>query len=853
MLKDQYPDCLLFFRLGDFYELFLEDAIVGAEIMGITLTARPRGRDGDIPMAGVPFHAVDSYLAKLVKKGKRVAICEQISEPNGKGIVERDVVRIVTPGTVLNEISLDQKENNYVVSIFIEKNTLGLTACDITTGDFQVGQWEFSDLNQLLSEKLALFNPSECILSPDLYNNPEILKALSLQNNCNIYCYHEWKTSSTNPSKTLKKHFKLKTFKWLSDSNNDTSLTSASALLKYLESTQKTSLTHIKTIKPILTDDHVVLDKSTLINLELLSTMRDKNNKHSLIYLLDKTKTPMGGRLIRQWLTQPLTNKSQIEQRLSAITELLKNYDAIIDLRELLREVSDIERITSRITLNLGNPRDLIRLKQSISACEETIHRLSTFKQSLLKTPAKKLTKKLISLKKLIDLTIIDQPPVDPRNGGIIKTGIDKSLDKIRKDIASSKDWMNEFEQQEKKRTGISTLKLGFNRVFGFYIEISKSNLSKTPNGYERKQTLVNAERFITPELKVHEEIILTAQEKTNAVELKIFRETISKVIKNTKELQDLSYSIAQVDCLINLSYVAEQHNYCLPEITTNGKIEITAGRHPVVETLLEPGSFVPNDIYIDTKKDQLMLITGPNMAGKSVFMRQVAIITLLSHIGSYVPAQKASISLTDRIFVRSGATDAITSGLSTFMVEMVETAHILHHATNRSLIILDEIGRGTSTYDGISLAFAVAEYLVSNNKIQAKTLFATHYHELQTLEDKYPKKIKNYQVAISNNTGTPIFLHTVIPGKSSHSHGITVANLAGIPKEVIDNAQGILQNLEQQDNQTQSVMNNSIISSKNDDNSSVVDINIEENKLAKKNKKYQPQPHYTTTSFART
>lgn len=796
-IKKSYQDCLVFYRMGDFYELFMEDAHIGAKILGITLTGRPRGKDGRIPMAGVPYHAVDSYLTKLVKSGYKVAICEQVSQPNKYGIIDREVIRIVTPGTVLDEKALDKKENNYIIALTIEKNTIGIATADISTGYFSTSEIYTEDIPQTLQGELSRINPSECILPEKLYNDPEILGMLRLERGLNLYCFHEWDDFSTNAKNFLKRHFGVTTLESFGIEDKPSALVSSAALLGYLQHTQKTTVKHIKKITLVSDDGAMILDRSTMINLELFSTIRDHNSQGSLLSIVDETITAMGGRLLRSWIKKPLTSKEALLCRHDSVEAFLNNREKRILLRDILEHVNDIERVLSRLSVNIGNARDLVHLKESLKSIIIIKDELQSFDTSLIEILRENISFDIDTVISLIEDTIVDEPPIDLRSGNIIRPGINEKLDQLRERISGSKAWIVRLEQQERERTGITSLKVRFNKVFGFYIEISKANLHLIPDNYFRKQTLVNAERFITPELKEQEEIILTSEEDGNELEYQLFNETVTKVIGYIQSLQQAAESIAALDCLLNFAHIAQKHSYTRARIVYSGEITIKEGRHPVVESLLEEGAFVPNDVILDTINQQVLIITGPNMAGKSVFIRQVALIVLMNQIGSFIPAKSARLSLVDRIFVRSGASDVITSGLSTFMVEMVETAHILNHATKHSLIIMDEIGRGTSTYDGISIAWAVAEFLVTHFKTSPKTLFATHYHELQELEKDYPKNIKNFHMSVEQNNGQPIFLHIVAPGGASHSYGVAVARLAGVPQAVITRATEILHELE--------------------------------------------------------
>ncbi len=798
-IRAKYPECLLFYRMGDFYELFMDDALIGAQTLNITLTHKRGGKDGNIPMAGIPYHAVDSYLNKLVKAGYKVAICEQLSPPNKRGLVERDVIRIVTPGTLLDEKALEKKTNNYIVALNITSDTIALSVADLSTGYFATTQANSEMMHQFIQDEFSRLSPSECILPATLYNDPAFLKILK-QQNLNIYCFHQWEEFTQDSEKFLQKHFGVKTLAAFGVDGKTTAIDTSAALLGYLQTTQKTTVGHIRKLTAYDQEQTMLLDKSTMINLELFSTIRDHDTQGSLLAVLDETITAMGGRLLKMWLKKPLINKEAILYRHEGVEELLNNHDARKEIREILQQVTDIERILSRLSVNIGNARDLNNLKNSLQTILSIKALVKKQNAKIFSDICNNISPKIQIIIETITKCIVDEPPLDVKNGGIIKKGVNVQLDKLHNTINRSKDWIKDLEKEEREKTGINSLKVKFNQVFGFYIEVSKSNLHLVPKDYFRKQTLVNGERFITPELKHHEEIILTAEEKVNELEYQLFLEVLQKVLEDIKYMQDASEAVAILDCISTFSHISNKYSYCRPTLLYSGEIRITQGRHPVVERLLETDQqFVPNDVRLDNSSQSLLLITGPNMAGKSVFIRQVALIALMNQIGCFVPAKHANISLMDRIFVRSGASDVITSGLSTFMVEMVETAHILHNATSNSLIVMDEIGRGTSTYDGISIAWAVATFLVTKYKTAPKTLFATHYHELQALENEY-SIIKNFHMAVADDKGEPIFLHTLLPGGASHSFGVAVAKLAGIPQEVIDRAKEQLESLEKRD-----------------------------------------------------
>jgi len=796
-IREKYPDCLLFFRLGDFYEMFLDDAKLGAEILDITLTSRSRGKDGRIPMAGVPYHAVDSYLAKLVKAGYKVAICEQTSDPSeSQGLVDREVVRIVTPGTVLDETSLDRKTNNYIAALTTNEKGLGLALADISTGTFYTDQFDPQNLRQVIINEFSKYRPTECILPDNLYNDPSLLRLLKTFRNLNVFPFSDWELFTTDPELNLKTHFNLETLHTFNLTEKPQAQEVAAALLGYLKSTQKGDIPHIKGIEALATSSFVGLDRSTIANLEIFSTLHTGDKEGSFLNVLDKTCTAFGGRLLKDWILHPLIDPQKITQRYDAVETFMSTPQLKKNLRETLKKINDIERILSRLSVGVGNARDLINLKAGIVESLEV-------REVLLENSApliKRLTES-VSLEELdevvskISSSIVEEPSLDLKNGGFICEKVHEELDSLRGKVHGSKDWIAKLEIKEREMTGIASLKVRFNQVFGYYIEVTKANLDQVPDNYIRKQTLVNSERFITPELKEHEDIILTAKEKADVLEYEIFLGVVDFVLERTVEIQRLAKVIATIDCLVNFAHVAELGRYRRPTLVEDGRIEISEGRHPVVEKFLRDKPFVPNDTLLDCKGHQLLILTGPNMSGKSVYIRQVAVIVLMAQIGCFVPAASAEISLVDRIFVRSGASDVISEGLSTFMLEMVETAYILNNATGKSLVVMDEIGRGTSTYDGISIAWAVAEYLV--NKVGAKTLFATHYHELQALEEKHPEKIKNYQVLVKETDGEPVFLHTVVPGGASHSYGIAVAKLAGVPDVVSTRAQEILSGFE--------------------------------------------------------
>jgi len=796
-VKKRYQDSLLFFRMGDFYELFLEDAHIGASVLNITLTKKNGGKDGKIPMAGVPYHAVDTYISKLVKAGYKVAICEQLTPPNKRGIVERDVVRVITPGTLLDENSLEKKKNNYIVSIQMTDTAFSFAVADLSTGFFATHEASSEDTSKTLIDEISRLEPSECILPDELYNDTSFLKLLRSLSGLNIYPFSRWHDYARDAHAYLKNHFGIKTLESFGIDHNTYSFESAAALLGYLKETQKGNIMHVKKLIPLGDSDGLVLDRSTIINLELFSTIREHDTRGSLLSVLDQTTTAMGGRLLKGWMKKPLITKELIEERLCGVSTLLEHGELQKSIREELKKVPDIERLLSRLSVNLGNARDLIQLKNALNTVLQLKKLMGELDAIIFKKQSKTISDNLTACIEIIEQTFVDEPPFGVRDGGMIREGIDEKLDTLLEKINKSKSWIIDLEKKERQRTGIGSLKVRFNKVFGYYIEVSKANVHLVPKEYMRKQTLVNGERFITKELKIHEELILTSEENTKQMEYEIFYKILLKTMSYTEHIQNASESIAVLDCISTFAYVSEKRRYIKPKILYSGEIRIKNGRHPVVEELLDDTPFISNDVTLDNVSQSMLLITGPNMAGKSVFIRQVALIVLIAQIGCFVPATSAHISVVDRIFVRSGASDVITSGLSTFMVEMVETAHILHRATEKSLIVMDEIGRGTSTYDGISIAWSVAEYLVTHLSPSPKTLFATHYHELQDLEKQFPYRIKNFHMAVTSENGEPVFLHTILPGGASHSFGVSVAKLAGIPEEVIKRANELLKILE--------------------------------------------------------
>lgn len=820
-IKKDYPDTIVLFRMGDFYEMFDRDAEVASRVLQITLTSRRTHKEEKgVPMCGVPYHAVDSYLAKLVKNGFRVAICEQLEDPKfAKGLVKRDVIRVVTPGTVLDTRMLEAKENNFIAALTQKDGVIGMALLDVSTGEFRISEFRGSQKVQKLKDELERVEPKEILvpetgeeslLLAELFDHPkkQEVKDKKQETLTHGFWHSAYKFCITpypsqvflyeNAELMLREHFKTASLSGFGCQGLLRGISAAGALLSYIQETQKTSLDHIRGLRVFNVEDYMVLDAASQRNLELTRTILDHSRQGSLLGLLDCTMTAMGGRTLQAWLKHPLLDLKVIEQRLEAIAEFKDNLILRGDLRELLDGVYDLERLIGRLTLQAANARDLVALKLSIWKIPAIKNLLQskvgvTGRSSLLRDLIQSCDE-LSDIGELIDRAIVNEPPITLREGGLIKEGYNPELDELRKICREGKDWIAHLEQTERQRTQINSLKVRYNKVFGYFIEVTNPNLSMVPEDYITKQTLVNCVRFITPALKEYEAKVLGAEERIVELEYQIFQQVRESVSKEAERILKTARALAQLDVLSSLAEVAARYNYTRPQVNEGDKIEIIEGRHPVVEQLRKEEAFIPNDVYLDTEKNTLLILTGPNMAGKSTFLRQVALIVLMAQIGSFVPAKKATIGLVDRIFTRVGASDNLTGGESTFMVEMKETANILHNATRRSLIILDEIGRGTSTYDGLSIAWAVAEYIA--NKIGAKTLFATHYHELTELASTLPC-VQNYNVAVKEQNEEIIFLRKIVKGGTDRSYGIQVARLAGLPAEVLERAKEILSNLE--------------------------------------------------------
>ncbi|RME75007.1 MAG: DNA mismatch repair protein MutS [Chloroflexi bacterium] len=791
-IKKQYPDAILFFRLGDFYETFDEDAKTIARVLDIVLTSRNVGKNQRVPLAGIPYHAAENYIAKLIKAGYKVAICEQVGTEPVKGLMPREVRRVVTPGTVVESTLLADKENNYLAAVVLDGQHAGLAYADITTGEFAATQLDGPDAARLLLNEVVRLQPAEIIAPNQTSLAP--LKPLEIPSSL----YEEWRFELEHCRQELQRHFEVATLTGFGLGDKPQAIRAAGAILQYLADTQKAALAQITRLTAYSTSTFMTLDAATRRNLELTETLRGGSVQGSLLGVLDKTITPMGGRLLRAWLHQPLLDVDALNRRLDAVEFFTRHTLARNDVRAGLKEIADLERLTSRVRQGLAQPRDLLAMRRSLEAIPVVRQALS---QTGTDTLPVDLPEPCDEVARLIAQAIADDPPATLGKVGVIRPGFSAELDGIIAGSRHAKEWVANLESVERKRTGIKSLKVGYNKVFGYYIEVTKANLAQVPPEYIRKQTLVNAERYITPELKEYENIILNADERQLEVENRIFKEVCAQIAAQAERLLAASRALAYLDVTTALAETALQNSYVRPELHNDTGLEIIGGRHPVVEQMPlvdaegMPTAFVPNDVRM-SEEEFIHIITGPNMSGKSTFLRQVALIVLMAQIGSFVPAESARIGLVDRIFTRIGAQDEIHAGQSTFMVEMVETAAILSQSSPRSLLILDEVGRGTSTYDGLAIARAVVEYIHNNPQIRAKTLFATHYHELTELA-KYLPHVRNYNVAVAEEGDRVIFLHKIVPGGADRSYGIHVAQIAGIPKPVIDRANEILAELE--------------------------------------------------------
>ncbi len=789
-IKKQHKDALLFFRMGDFYELFFEDAKLASKTLGITLTSRSKG-EGAVPMAGVPHHSAESYIRRLIKAGYKVAICDQLQDPDeAQGIVDRGVTRIITPGTVTEDALLEGKSNNYLMAILETSSLLGLSWIDLSTGKFEV-----EDIpKERLFDEFARLNPSELLLSEEtVRNNTSFMEKIRAECDGIVTSRPDWEFAKDIAYRVLTEHFGTTSLDGFGCEDLGPSLGAAGAIIQYLRETQKTSLKHIGKIQKHRTDNRILIDKATQQSLELTQTIRTRDREGSLLGVIDQTKTPMGARLLKEWVISPLSVSGEIRYRQLGVKELFEKSELRRELRNILNDIYDIERISTKVSCGRANARDLVTLKQSLSKLPALKEKLSFCISDILVSTEQQLDV-LEEVRTLVGTAIVPDPPLTIKDGGLIREGYDAALDELKYISKNGKSWIANFQAEEIARTGINSLKVGYNKVFGYYIEITNVHKDNIPQAYIRKQTLKNAERFITPELKDYETKVLTAEERSKDLELDIFIKIREQVSAFTSRLQRTSEAIALIDALSTLANLAIENRYIMPEITDGVELKIIDGRHPVLDLRFVSESFVPNDINIDGINDKMMVITGPNMAGKSTYIRQIALLVLMAQMGSFIPAKEAVIGTVDRIFTRVGASDELSRGQSTFMVEMNETANIINNATERSLIILDEVGRGTSTFDGVSIAWAITEYIYQH--IQARTLFATHYHELTELAILF-SGIKNYNIAVKEWGDEIIFLRKIVDGGTDKSYGIHVARLAGIPKEIIQRARIILNNLE--------------------------------------------------------
>ena len=790
--KEEYKDCILFYRLGDFYEMFFDDALTASKELEITLTGKNCGLEERAPMCGIPYHAVDSYLNRLVSKGYKVAICEQVEDPKtAKGIVKREVIRVVTPGTNLDTQGLDETKNNYIMCIVYMADRYGLSVADVTTGEYLVTEL---DSQTKLMDELYKFMPSEIVCNEAFYMSGLDLDDLKNRLHMAIYSLEAWYFDDALCRETLQEHFEVASLEGIGLADCECGTIASGALLKYLEETQKNSLSHMSRLTRYATGNYMVLDSATRRNLELVETLREKQKRGSLLWVLDKTKTAMGARTLRKYVEQPLIDKASIVKRLDAVAELKDNAICREEIREYLNPVYDLERLVGKITYQSANPRDLIAFQSSLSMLPSVKYILKDMESDLLK----EIYEELDPLEELCDLVgraILEEPPLAMKEGGIIRDGYNEEVDRLRKAKSEGKNWLADLETKEREKTGIKNLRIRYNKVFGYYLEVTNSFKELVPDYYTRKQTLANAERYIIPELKELEDTILGAEDKLCALEYELYCEVRNTIAAELTRIQRTAKAVAKLDVIASLALVAERNNYVRPKINEKGVIDIRDGRHPVVEKMIPNDMFIANDTYLDDKKQRISIITGPNMAGKSTYMRQAALIVLMAQLGSFVPASSANIGLVDRIFTRVGASDDLASGQSTFMVEMNEVANILRNATSKSLLILDEIGRGTSTFDGLSIAWAVVEYISNGKLLGAKTLFATHYHELTELEGKI-NNVNNYCIAVKEKGDDIVFLRKIVKGGADKSYGIQVAKLAGVPEPVINRAKEIVEEL---------------------------------------------------------
>ena len=790
--KEEYKDCILFYRLGDFYEMFFDDALTVTKELEITLTGKDCGLEERAPMCGVPFHAAENYINRLIAKGYKVAICEQMEDPKtAKGMVKREVIRVVTPGTNLNATGIDDAKNNYLMSIVYMENHFGICIADVSTGECYVTE---VDKGRKLVDEINKYTPSEIICNQALMVSGIDVDDLKNRMNIAVYPLDSWYFDDELCHKTLMEHFHVMSIEGLGLGDYETSILAAGALFIYLKETQKSNLEHMSRITPYVTDHFMLIDSSSRRNLELVETLREKQKRGSLLWVLDKTKTAMGARMMRSFVEQPLVDVEEIEKRQDAIEELNNKPMIRDEIREYLQPVYDLERLISRISYHSANPRDLLAFRSSLEMLPHIRLLLKECSGSALQEIYEDMDA-LEDLCELITTAIVDDPPLAMKEGGIIRDGYNQDVDNYRNAKTEGKNWLADLETEEREKTGIRNLRIKYNKVFGYYLEVTNSFKEMVPDYYTRKQTLTNAERYITPKLKELEDMILGAEDKLYSLEYVLFAQVRDKVAAEVERIQKTARAVARLDVFASLSLVASRNNYVRPTVNSRGVIDIRGGRHPVVEKMIPNDMFIANDVKLDNGENRIAVITGPNMAGKSTYMRQVALIVLMAQIGSFVPAQKAKIGIVDRIFTRVGASDDLASGQSTFMVEMTEVANILRNATKNSLLILDEIGRGTSTFDGLSIAWAVIEHIASPKILGAKTLFATHYHELTELEGKIPG-VNNYCIAVKERGDDIVFLRKIVKGGADKSYGIQVAKLAGVPDSVIDRAKELVEEL---------------------------------------------------------
>lgn len=795
-IKKEYREYILFYRLGDFYEMFFEDAQTVSKELQLTLTGKNCGVEERAPMCGVPYHAVEGYLNKLVQKGYKVAICEQVEDPKtAKGIVKREVIRIVTPGTNTDSRALEESKNNYIMCVVCLADKYGISIADVSTGDYFATE---VDSERKLLDEINKYGPAEIVCNEAFYMSGIDLEDVKNRLNICVSSLESWYFSEDIAIGILKEHFHIQNLAGIGLNDFFCGSIAAGVLLKYLYETQKNSLSHMTSIHPYVTGKFMVIDSSTRRNLELAETLREKTKRGSLLWVLDKTKTAMGARMLRSCLEQPLIEKNEIERRLAAVEEMKEHVITREELREYLNAVYDLERLITRITYQTANPKDLLALKNSLKILPPILSLLTEFKSPLLQEVTDSLDA-LEDVSLLIENGIDEDAPLLVHDGGIIREHYNAEVDRLRSARTESKTWLAQLEAKEREQTGIKNLKIKYNKVFGYYLEVTNSYKDMVPDYFTRKQTLANAERYITPKLKELEDVILGAEDKLTVLEYELFREIRDLVAKQVVRIQQTAKSIAKLDMFSSLAYVAEQNRYCKPKLNEKGVIDIKGGRHPVVEKMIHNEMFISNDTYLDNKKQRISIITGPNMAGKSTYMRQTALIVLMAQIGSFVPADSANIGIVDRIFTRVGASDDLASGQSTFMVEMTEVANILRNATSNSLLVLDEIGRGTSTFDGLSIAWAVVEHISNPKLLGAKTLFATHYHELTELEGKLDN-VSNYCIAVKEKGDDIVFLRKIVPGGADKSYGIQVARLAGLPESVLSRAKAIVEELSDMD-----------------------------------------------------